>query len=318
MKIVVLESLSVGKDISWERLKKYGEIDTYETTPQELVIERLQGADIVIPNKCKINKEVLEEVTTLKLVCEAATGYNNIDLEECRKRNIAVTNVKSYSTDMVAQHTFALLLSLYEKMEYYTEWIQSGKYSENLSFTKVGIPFYELKNKKFGILGMGAIGRRVAEIAEAFGTEVICCSVRGNPYDVPYRQVQWEELLSDSDILSIHTPLNEHSHNLFGYETFCKMKSTAILLNLARGPIVVEKDLVRALNEGQIEAAGLDVFETEPLPADSPLLSIRNKDKLLLTPHVAWTGVETRNRLVKEVELNLAAFINGESRNRIL
>lgn len=312
MKIVVLESDSVGRDVSWDSLKEFGEVVLYESTPNELIAERIVDADVVIPNKCLLNESTLKDAKNLKMICEAATGYNNVDVDYCRSRNIVVTNVKNYSTDVVAQHTFALLLSMYEKLDYYTTYVEDGYYSDSGSFSHVARTFHELAGKCYGIIGMGNIGRKVAEIATAFGCQVIYYSPRGNTYDVPYEAVSFEELLAKSDIISIHTPLTEKTKGLIDKDAFAKMKNTAMLINVARGPIVVEEDLVRAIEDCQIAAAGLDVYEQEPLPKDSKLRQILNRDRLMLTPHVAWGSNEARSRVVEEVTKSIKGYIAGE------
>ena len=228
-----------------------------------------------------------------------------------------MTNAKGYSTQMVAQHTFAMLLSLYENMDYYTTYVEDGDYSAGASFCHLGKPFHELAGQCYGIIGMGNIGRRVAEIAVAFGANVIYYSASGNTYDVPYECVSFEELLERSDVISIHAPLNENTKGLMNEAAFSKMKRSAVLLNLGRGPIVVEKDLVRALENCEIAAAGLDVFEQEPLPIDSPLRRIMNRDCLLLTPHIAWGSVEARTRLVEDICLSIEAFLKGTPRSLV-
>ncbi len=315
MKIVVLEADSVGSDVSWDKLSELGEVKLYDSTPNELIAERIKDADIVAANKCLMNEDSLKDAGSVKLICEAATGYNNVDIEYCRKRNIKVTNVRGYSTDVVAQHTFALLLNLVEKCDYYTTYVKSGAYSAGTSFSHVAKPFHELAGMTIGIVGMGAIGRKVSEIAAAFEMNVIYYSASGNKYDVPYEAVDFDTLLAESDVISIHTPLTQTTQALFGKNAFEKMKKTAILLNLARGPIVVEKDLADALESGEIAAAGLDVYEKEPLPKDSALLRITDRDRLMLTPHVAWGSVEARKRVVEDVYLSIQAFIAGKPRN---
>ena len=315
MKIVVLEADSVGKDVSWEPLKQFGDVELYEATPQENVAERIREADMVIPNKCLLNEENLKDASKVKVICEAATGYNNIDLAYCKQRGIVVTNVKAYSTDVVAQHTFAMLLSLYEKLDYYTTYVEDGDYSRGRAFSNVSRPFHELAGKCYGIIGLGNIGRKVAEIATAFGAQVIYYSASGRTYDVPYENVTFDELLTRSDVISIHAPLNEATKGIMNLEAFQKMKQTAVLINVGRGPIVVEKDLVRAIEDCMIAAAGLDVYEVEPLPKDSPLLQVRNRDRLMLTPHVAWGSVEARTRLVEDICKSIQAFLDGTPRS---
>lgn len=315
MKIVVLEADSIGADVSWGGLKQFGEVQLYSATPQDKIAERIADADIVIPNKCVLNEASLQEASQVKIICEAATGYNNIDLAYCKSRGITVTNVRGYSTDIVAQHTFAMLLSLYEKLDYYTTYVEDGDYSAGPAFSHVTRPFHELAGKCFGIIGMGNIGRKVAEIATAFGANVIYYSASGHTYDVPYAVKSWSAFLKEADIISIHAPLNASTKGLVNREALEQMKRTAILLNLGRGPIIVEKDLAYALENGWIAAAGLDVYETEPLPKTSPLLQVRDRDRLLMTPHMAWGSTEARNRLVKDIEQSIQAFLQGRRRS---
>lgn len=317
MKIVVLEADSVGRDVSYDAMKRFGEVVCYDSTPNDKILERIQDADIVIPNKCLITGQILVQAPKVKLIAESATGYNNIDVDYCHANGIAVTNVSGYSTDAVAQHTFALLLSLNNHMAYYSDYVNSSAYSQQASFTNVSNIFLDLAGKTMGIIGLGAIGKKVAEIATAFGMKVIYHSVSGHAQDVSYACVSFEEILKKSDVLSIHTPLTEKTRGLINKAALKQMKNTAVLINVARGPIVVEKDLVEALNEGQIAAAGLDVFETEPLPETSPLLGIQDKDKLLLTPHIAWGSYEARSNLIQEGVLNIQSFLDGGDRNRV-
>lgn len=315
LKIVVLEAGSIGNDVSWEGIERFGEVVIYETTLDHQIAERIQDAHVVIPNKCLLREETMKEATKLRLICEAATGYNNIDLAYCKERGIVVTNVKAYSTEAVVQHTFALLLQVLESLDYYTKFIESGEYSAQDCFTKIGVPFHELDGMQMGIVGLGTIGRRVAEVATAFGMKVVYYSASGQVYDVPYEAVGLEELLSRSDVVSCHAPLTEKTRGLMNREAFAKMKKSAIFLNLGRGPIVVEEDLVEAIASGTIYAAGLDVFEVEPMKADSPLLHIKDRDRLFLTPHIAWSTVEARQRLVKDVEKSIEAFLQGTPRS---
>lgn len=314
MKIVVLEADSVGKDVSWEGLAKFGELVAYGTTRDEQIAERIQDADVVIPNKCKLCEQTMREAKKLKLICEAATGYNNIDLAYCRERGIPVTNVRAYSTESVVQHTFALLLQIWEKLDFYANTIESGEYGKGESFTVMGPVFHELKGMRMGIIGLGNIGRRVAEIATAFGMEVVYYSASGKTYDVPYEAVDFPTLLSTSDVVSCHAPLNDKTKGLMNRNSFGMMKKTAVFINVGRGPIVEEEALAEALEQGQIQAAGLDVFETEPMPESSPLRKIQNRDKLFMTPHIAWATVEARTRLVEDVEKSIEAYLQGKLR----
>ncbi len=319
-KIVVLEADAAG--VSFDALSKYGELVTYDHTPQELVAERIKDATIVVPNKCIIDESVLKNAKNVKLIAEAATGYNNIDVEYCHKRGITVTNARGYSTEAVVQHTFALLLSLWEHLKYYENYVNSGEYCKSESFTHMGRVFHELTGKRFGIIGLGAIGRRVAEVATAFGMEVVYYSASGGSYDVPYKRLDLDIFLKTCDIISCHAPLNERTNRLMDYSAFKKCKPEAVFLNLGRGPIVVEADLVRALEDGKIAGAALDVYEKEPLPADSPLMSYLERhsgdeyaEKLLLTPHVAWAPLEARERLVEDVAASIESWMKGEARS---
>lgn len=315
MKIVVLEADAMGLGVNFDSLKQFGEVITYGKTQAEEIVERIKDADIIIPNKSILNEENLKEAKNLKLICEAATGYNNIDIEYCKKRGIPVTNVVGYSTPIVAQHTFALLLYIYEKLHTYNEYVKNGEYSESGVFTKVEPLFYELSGKKWGIIGMGNIGREVAKIATALGCEVMYYSASGNTYDVPFQRVELDELLSACDIVSVHCPLNQHTHHLLTYEKFRKMKQTAVLINVARGPVIVDADLAKALNDNLIMGAGLDVFEVEPIPKDNPLLNIKDNTKLIMTPHIGWGSLEARSRLIEDIRKSIEAFLNGNPRS---
>ena len=317
MKIVFLDAKTVGEDIDLSIFKDFGEFIAYPTTEKNQTIERVKDADIVITNKVVINKDVIENAPNLKLICVAATGYNNIDVKTAREKGIAITNVAGYSTESVVQHTFAMLFYLLEHLKYYDEYVKSGEYAKSDIFTHLDKPFWEINGKTWGIIGLGTIGRRVGEIAESFGANVIYSSTSGVKRKEKYPEYSLNELLKISDIVSIHAPLNERTKNLITYEKIKLMKPSAILLNLGRGGIVNEKDLAKALDERLISGAGLDVLEKEPINPDNPLLKIKNKDRLFITPHIAWTSIEARKRLIKEIYENIKAFLNGKIRNRI-
>ena len=316
MKIIVLEADAVGKDMSYEGYGKFGELEIYGNLPQEKVKDTIKDADIVVSNKLLMNESVLEG-STVQMIAEAATGYNNIDVEYCKKKGIRVANVAGYSTLSVAQHTMALLLSVYEKLSYYNDFVKSGKYAASSTFCHVENYFHEIAGKTWGIVGLGAIGRATAKLAEAFGAKVVYYSASGNTYDVDYEAVDFDTLLKTSDIVTVHCPLNEKTNGLFDEEAFCKMKKSAVLINVARGPIVSAKALVDALNHNEIMAAGLDVFEVEPMTTDNPLQVFKDDSRLVLTPHIGWGTVEARRRVIDEVELNIQAFLDGEERNVI-
>lgn len=317
LKISILDAKTLGKDIDLAVFKKFGEVTIYQTTTAEQVVECIKDQDIVINNKVMLDESNLKYAERLKLICIAATGTNNVDLAYTEKNNIAVTNVAGYSTDSVVQHTFAMLLHLLHKSSYYDNYVKSMKYAKNDIFTDLEQPFWELKGKRWGIIGLGTIGRSVARIAQAFGSEIVYFSTSGRNNDQVYQRLEWEELLQTSDIVSIHAPLSSKTKNLFTYEKMKLMPEHSILLNVGRGGIINEDDLARVLNEDIIAGAALDVLEKEPISEDNPLLQVKNKDKLLITPHIAWASVEARNRLIEEVVLNIEAFLEGKKRNRV-
>ena len=315
-KIVVLDSKTLG-NVNFDKLKEFGEVVLYEKTKAEEIEERVKDASIILTNKVVLNKDNLKNAEKLEIICETATGFNNIDIEYAKSKNIAVTNVAGYSTPTVAQHTFATLLHLYDKIGYYDEFVKSGEYSKSGMFTNLDKPFNDIEGKKWGIVGLGNIGKKVAKIAEAFGAEVVYYSTSGKNNNSNYKRVELDELLSESDIISIHSPLNTNTQGLFNYDNLKKMKKSAVLINMGRGPIVVEKDLAKAIDENIIAGAGLDVFSVEPMPEDSPLLKIKNKEKIVMTPHIAWASIEARERLFNDLIENIKAFYRGEKRNRV-
>lgn len=315
-KIVVLDGKTMG-NINFDLLKQFGEVIYFDKTEIQEVEERALEANIILTNKVVLNENNLSQASNLELICEMATGFNNIDVSYAKKRGIAVTNVSGYSTQTVAQHTFATLLNLYNKISYFDNYVKSGEYSASDIFTHLDEPFNDIEGKTWGIVGLGAIGKRVAKIAEAFGAEVVFYSTSGSNNSSYYKRVSLEELLEKSDIISIHAPLNESTNALFNYGNLKMMKKNAVLVNMGRGQIVVNSDLAKIIDEGLIAGAALDVFDIEPLPKEDPLLSVKNKDKLVLTPHIAWSSIEARNRLFKSLIQNISAFYSGENRNRV-
>jgi len=298
MKIVFLDAQTIGTDIDLSKFDTLGEVVKYPfSTPAE-VRERVKDADVIVLNKVLINEDSIGTAEKLKLVCVTATGTNNLDKEYLAKRNITWKNVAGYSTESVAQHTFALLFFLMEKLRYYDEYVKEDHYTNDISFSHFEERFYEINGKTWGIIGLGNIGRRVASIAQAFGANVIYTSPSGSAPQEGYHQVDMDTLLSSSDIVSVHAPLNEYTENLMNAEAFDKMKSSAIFLNLGRGAIVVEQDLTDALNNNKIRAAGLDVLSVEPMSPENPLRQIKDSRKLFITPHIAWASVEARTRLM--------------------
>jgi len=316
-KICILDANTLGNDLDLNMYNELGQLTIYQFTSKEEIVERIKDQNIVITNKVILNEENLKFAKNLDLICVTATGVNNIDLKYAKQNSIAVCNVAGYSTNSVVQHTFSMLFYLLEHLPYYDNYVKSGKYVNDKIFTHFERKFYEIKDKTFGIIGLGTIGQKVATIAEAFGANVIYYSTSGKNNNSNYKRVDFDELLETADIISIHAPLNENTKNLIGYQQLEKMKKTSILLNLGRGTIVNEKDLAIALDENIIFKAGIDVLEYEPINEDNPLLKIKNKDKLLITPHIAWASLEARNTCVKEVYNNIKAFYNSEIRNRV-
>ncbi|ALP89587.1 MULTISPECIES: D-2-hydroxyacid dehydrogenase [Clostridium] len=315
-KIVVLDGKTLG-NVDYIKLNEFGQVVYYDMTYGDQVAERISDADIILTNKVILKEEQLKNAPNLKLICEMATGYNNIDIKYARKNKIAVTNVAGYSTNTVAQHTFAMLLHLYNNISYFDEFIKSGEYSKSDMFTNLNMTYNDLCGKVWGIIGLGAIGKRVAKIAQAFGARVVYYSTSGKNVNPDYAQVSFEELLDKSDVISIHSPLNEKTKGLINYEALSKMKKDSVLINVGRGPIVVDYDLARAIDEEIIGGAALDVFDVEPIPQDNPLLGVRNKERLVMTPHVAWASEESRKRLFDDLLENISAFNRGEFRNRV-
>ena len=315
MKIVILERNSVGLDVSVDRPKSLGETTVYPNTTALDVKEKVKDAEIIVANKAPLNKDTLKDAEHVKLICEFATGYDNIDLDYCKERGIRVANVVNYSTDAVAQHTFALCFYVLEKLRHYDEYVKSGAYGAQDRFSNFDIPFTELAGKTWGIVGMGNIGRKVASIAEAFGCKVIFYSASGSSTCTEYERVDFDTLLAKSDFLSLHCPLSDRTRNLINLDALKKMKKSAILINVARGPVVNDEDLYTALTEDYIAGAGLDVLGAEPIKESNPLGKIKDSSKLIITPHLAWASIEARTRCVSEVCKNIEAFLNGENRN---
>lgn len=309
MKLVFLDTKTIGEDIDLSAYDALGEVVKYGFSTLEEIPERVKDADVLIVNKIAINEQTIGTAKNLKLVCVTATGTNNLDKEYLKKRGIAWRNVAGYSTESVTQHTFALLFYLLEKIRYYDDYVKDEKYINDTVFTHFAEHFNEVNGKTWGIIGLGTIGRRVADIAKAFGARVIYYSASGSPAQEEYEQVDFETLLTTSDIVSVHAPLNEYTKDLMDREAFAKMKKTAIFLNLGRGPIVVEQDLYEALETGEIAAAGLDVLCEEPMSETNPLAKIKDSKKLIITPHIAWASVEARNRLMQIIAEQIREFL---------
>ncbi len=308
MKIVFLDAKTIGEDIDLSGFDAFGEVVKYGFSTAQEARERTRDADVIVLNKVTINEESIGEAERLKLVCVTATGTNNLDKEYLAQRGIAWQNVAGYSTETVAQHTFALLFYLMEKLHYYDTYVKSERYVDDTTFTHFANVFHELNGKTWGIIGFGAIGRRVADLAKLFGCRVIYYSTSGKNVQPGYERVDFDTLLAESDVVSVHAPLNENTKGLMDRQAFAKMKNTAIFLNLGRGPIVVESDLAEALHTHAIEAAGLDVLSVEPMRSDNPLREIKDSDRLIITPHIAWASLEARTRLMKIIEEQIREF----------
>ena len=307
-KIVFLDTGTIGKVDNMKLISKLGHLETFEHTEGDQVVERCLGKNVVIVNKVRLDSGVLEKLPDLKLICVAATGVTNVDLNAAEQKGIEVKNVTGYSTDSVAQLTFTMLLYLVNKPYYYDSYVKSGAYSRSGSFTHHREPFWELKGKRLGIIGLGTIGRQVARIAESFGMEVVFYSTTGRNNHISYKRFELDDLLKSSDVVSIHAPLNNQTRDLITYNKIRLMRPCAILLNLGRGGIINEKDLARALNDNLIGAAGIDVMETEPINSDNPLLKLFDKEKILITPHMAWASNESRELLVEKIARNIEVY----------
>lgn len=306
MKIVFLDADTIGSDVSLAPIESKGELVLYPRTPQELVDERIAGFDVVITNKVQIRKEHIDKAASLKLVCVAATGTNNVDVEYAESKGIPVRNVAGYSTESVSQVTFMHILNLVGKGMYFDNFIKSGEYTRQGLFTDVSNPFFELKGKTLGIVAMGNIGSRVAQIASVFGMKVVYYSTSGTSHCTDYPSLPLDELLAVSDVVSIHAPLNPKTANLITYDKMKLMKREAYLVNMGRGGIVNEKELVDALNDGLIAGAALDVFEREPIGEEHPYMKdLKDPSKLIMSPHIAWASREARKLLIEKLANNI-------------
>ena len=308
MNIVLLDAKTLGEDLDISVLESFGTLTVYQTTSKEQTLERIQIADIVITNKVVITANMMEESPRLKLICIAATGMNNVDLDAAKFKGIEVMNVAGYSTKSVVQHTFAMALYLLEKMAYYDAIVKDASWSESGLFTDVSRPFYEISGKKWGIIGLGTIGQEVAKIATAFGAEVNYHSTSGKNLHHAYPHQSLEFILKDCDIVSIHAPLNDDTYNLINENNLPYMKDDAILLNLGRGGIINETDLAFELDRRTLYA-GLDVLEQEPMTLNNRLNEVRHKERLLITPHIAWASIEARKKLLEGIVDNIKVFM---------
>jgi glycerate dehydrogenase len=311
MKIVILDKKTLGDDIDLACFNRFGEVVMYDSTTYEQTQERVKDADIVVTNKVVLDKKILEEAD-IKLICVAATGMNNIDLEHAKVANIAVKNVAGYSTPSVVQTTFSLALYLIGKLRYYDEFTKGDGWVDSPIFTNLQKPYFDIEGKSWGIIGLGSIGKKVATVAEAFGADVCYFSTSGNNHDSSFKELTLEELLKTSDIISIHAPLNKQTKNLLNKENLKLLKDEVVLLNLGRGGIINEEDLAIHIDNSNI-LVGLDVLECEPMKRDNPLREVQAKDRLFITPHIAWASVESRIKLVDGICKNIKNYIGEKS-----
>lgn len=304
MKIVFLDAATMG-DVSFAPIAQHGELVCYDSSTPGQAIERVADCQVLIINKVLVTQELIDAAPKLKLICESATGVNNIDLEYASSKGIPVRNAVGYSTSSVVQATFMQILSLMGQGPYYDDCVKSGRYSAMEMFTDPSVSWTELEGKRIGIIGMGNIGSRVARVAQAFGMEVCYYSTSGTGHCKDYPCLSLEELMRTSDVVSIHAPLNERTAGLIGAAELAWMRPSALLVNMGRGGIVDEAALAEAINDGTIAGAALDVFVKEPVPADNPLLHVKHPERLRLAPHAAWASVEARQRLVQQIADNI-------------
>ncbi len=314
MRIAILDAATLGDDLSLDVFAELGETTVYAGTRPDQVVERIQETDVVILNKVKLHAEVLKGAKHLRLICVAATGYDNIDLAYCREHGIAVCNVVGYSTHSVAQVTLAMALSLMTHLPEYTESVRDLRYTNGGVANRLTPVYHEIMGKTWGIVGFGNIGQQVGRVAEAMGCRVLVN--KRTPID-DWNCVDIDTICRESDILSIHTPLNASTKGLISRERIATMKPTAIVINVARGAVTDESALAEAIQEGRLGGLGVDVYEKEPLEKDHPYNKILSYPNACFTPHMAWGGYETRVRLVSEIAENIRAYLEGSRRNRV-
>jgi glycerate dehydrogenase len=307
MNIVILDTLTYG-DTSLERFDALGTVSTYVTTSAEETAERVYDANVIVTNKVLINDAVMAAAPNLKLICVAATGMNNIDHDAAARRGITVKNVAGYSTDAVVQHTFSMLFYLMGHSRYYDEYVKSGSWQKEAVFAHIGPSFSELRGKMWGIIGLGEIGQNVAKIASAFGANVCYYSTSGKNENSDFEKTTLSRLIENSDIISIHAPLNPLTENLISHSELLQMKDGAVLLNLGRGGIV-DEDALSVIIDVKAIFVGLDVLAKEPMKTPHPLLAVKYPERLYITPHIAWTSREARERLIASTIENIKTFV---------
>lgn len=309
MKIVFLDAQTMGKDIDLSLFESFGEFHTYETTSPSECALHIADANIVLTNKVVIDKAAMDACPNLQLICVTATGTNNVDLAYASEKGIAVKNVAGYSTASVAQTTIMLALSLIGRCRYYDDFVKKGGWVSAPTFTHIERPFWEIKGKRWGIIGLGTIGKEVAKIATAFGAEVVYFSTSGANNDAIYQRLSLEEMLQTCSIISIHAPLNTQTKGLIDAKALQNMKEGSVLINVGRGGIIDEIALAKIIDEKELYV-GLDVLEAEPMQKGHPLLTVQHPERLIITPHVAWASVEARTELMRLVAQNIQTFLN--------
>ncbi len=314
LNIVMLDTSTLGGDIKFSMFDRFGTVYEYEKTDEESVAERICEADVIIVNKIRLNETNLCNAKRLKLICVTATGYDNIDVKYCRRQGIAVCNVKGYSTESVAQVTLSMALSLVNNLSYFDRYVKDGRYTNSGTQNKVEPVFHEMNTMTWGVIGLGSIGKRVAELAESFGCRVLAYKRTDDPQ---YNCVPIDKLCAESDIISIHLPLNEGTREIINKERISKMKKNAIVINAARGAVVDERALTEAIRCGKLGGLGIDVYSYEPMSEDSPYCGITACDNVIFTPHMAWGAYEARVRCMEEIAENIDAFYKGIKRNRV-
>lgn len=309
MKIVILDALTYG-DTSLAGFETLGEVMVYQTTSADETCERVKEVEVIVTNKVVINDAVMEAAPSLKLICVAATGTNNIDHDAAARRGISVKNVAGYSTDAVVQHTFSMLFYLMGHSRYYDEYVKSGEWQREAVFAHIGPSFSELRGKTWGIIGLGEIGRNVAKIASAFGANVCYYSTSGKNENSEYEKTTLSRLIENSDVISVHAPLNPSTENLISHSELLQMKDGAVLLNLGRGGIV-DEDALSVIIDVKPIFVGLDVLAKEPMKTPHPLLAVKHPERLYLTPHIAWTSREARERLIAATIENIKTAVTA-------
>ncbi len=310
------ETMSL-KNLDLSKLKSCGKIIFYPKTYPHEIVNRCKNVEIVITNKNVFNQEIIQKLPQLKLIAVSATGYNNIDIQAAKERNILVSNVKGYSTSTVVEHTFLFLLAFSHRFIEHQEASIKGIWSRSPTYTLLKFPFHDLYGKALGIIGYGTIGKKVARVAKNFGMKILAAEIPGRKYSKNEKRVSLDEVLKNSDFISIHSALNSHTFHLMNQKRISKMKKTAYLLNLARGDLIDENAILNALKKNKIAGYATDLMSQEPPPANHPFFQKAVRNKILMTPHIAWASLESQQRLIDEVAENILAFQRGKKRNQI-